>query len=105
MTAPTSTTDSLRSTRSRHRWWLAGALAALVLAAGVGAWYASSMYRHGATSDDHAMADRAAQVMPFDLNATTHTFTKTDTGGVEHVVANDPGDQRNITLIRQHLQK
>jgi hypothetical protein len=50
------------------------------------------------------MADRAAAVMPFDLNATTHTFTKTDTGGVQEVEANDPADQANITLIRAHLQ-
>jgi hypothetical protein len=51
------------------------------------------------------MATRAAQVRPFDLNATTHTFIKNAAGGVEQVVAKDPGDQRNITLIRQHLQK
>jgi hypothetical protein len=43
--------------------------------------------------------------MPFDLDATVHTFTKTDTGGVEQVVANAPDDQRNITSIWEHLSK
>jgi hypothetical protein len=43
--------------------------------------------------------------MPFDLNATSHSFAKTDSGGVEQVIANDPADQRNIDLIRQHLGK
>jgi hypothetical protein len=49
------------------------------------------------------MNDRAAQVMPFDLARTTHTFTDTETGGVETVVANDAADNRNIELIRTHL--
>ena len=49
------------------------------------------------------MRARAGQVMPFDLNATRHTFTKTDQGGVEEVVAIDPADTRNIELIRSHL--
>jgi hypothetical protein len=49
------------------------------------------------------MVDRAAQVMPFDLNRTTHTFTETEAGGVETVVVNDPSDDRNRALIRSHL--
>lgn len=60
--------------------------------------------RHSSRSDATAMSDRASQVMPFDLAATTHTFTKTDTGGVETVVARDPSDHRNVVLIRSHLQ-
>lgn len=50
------------------------------------------------------MDARAAQVMPFDLNATRHTFTKSDQGGVEEVVVIDQGDARNTELIRSHLQ-
>ena len=42
--------------------------------------------------------------MPFDLDATTHTFTKTDTGGRQLVAADDPTDQNQIDLIRQHLR-
>ena len=41
--------------------------------------------------------------MPFDLERTTHRFTKTDTGGVQTVVADDPQDTAQITLIREHL--
>ncbi len=49
------------------------------------------------------MADRGADVMPFDLDASTHTFTATDDGLVEDVVADDPDDGENIELIREHL--
>ncbi|WP_051771054.1 hypothetical protein [Lentzea albidocapillata] len=41
--------------------------------------------------------------MPFDLERTTHQFTKTDTGGVQTVIADDPQDTTQITLIQQHL--
>jgi hypothetical protein len=60
--------------------------------------------RHNSRSNTTTMSDRASQVMPFDLAATTHTFTKSDTGGVETVTALDPSDHRNIDLIRGHLQ-
>jgi hypothetical protein len=49
------------------------------------------------------VAERGASVMPFDLERTTHHFTKTDTGGVQTVVADDPQDTAQITLIREHL--
>lgn len=45
-----------------------------------------------------------AQVMPFDQNLTTHRFTKTDTGGVETVTANDPDDPTQAALVQGHLQ-
>lgn len=41
--------------------------------------------------------------MPFDLEATTHTFTKTDDGGVQRVTADDPDDGTQVDLIRAHL--
>ncbi len=57
-----------------------------------------------ATSSRQAeVAERGASVMPFDLERTTHQFAKTDTGGVQTVVADDPQDTTQITLIRQHL--
>jgi hypothetical protein len=98
--------DSPRRPLWRRRWWVAAGAAALVLAA-TGGGYAITNARqhHDAGSEQVAMATRAAEVMPFDLNATTHTFTKTDTGGVEQVLAKDPSDQHNIDLIRQHLGK
>ncbi|MEE6258547.1 hypothetical protein [Plantactinospora sonchi] len=49
------------------------------------------------------VAERGASVMPFDLDRTTHQFSKTDTGGVQTVVADDLRDITQITLIRQHL--
>lgn len=49
------------------------------------------------------VAERGAQVMPFDLDATTHVFTKTAAGGIQVVTADDPTDQEQIDLIRTHL--
>jgi len=51
-----------------------------------------------------AVADIGAEVMPFDLEATTHVFTDTATGGIQDVVADDPTDDANISLIREHLE-
>jgi hypothetical protein len=51
-----------------------------------------------------AVADVGAQVMPFDLELTTHVFTDTATGGIQDVVADDPTDDANISLIRAHLR-
>jgi hypothetical protein len=49
------------------------------------------------------VADRGAEVMPFDLDATTHVFTKIDRGGVQVVTADDPADAVQVGLIRAHL--
>lgn len=49
------------------------------------------------------VAARGAEVMPFDLDATTHRFTKTSDGGVQTVTADDPSDQTQVRLIREHL--
>lgn len=59
--------------------------------------------------DDNAdrqatVASIGDQVMPFDLDETTHTFTKTDSGGVQLVTSDDPTDRTQIGLIRQHLR-
>jgi hypothetical protein len=51
------------------------------------------------------VAERGATVMPFDLEATTHTFTNTDDGGVQTVTADDPSDVAQIDLIRDHLHE
>jgi hypothetical protein len=55
------------------------------------------------TDRQDAVAERSADVMPFDLDATTHTFSPTDDGLVEDVTADDPDDRENIALIREHL--
>ena len=43
-------------------------------------------------------------VMPFDVSKTVHIFRMTETGGVQRVIAKDPGALDQIALIRQHLQ-
>lgn len=51
------------------------------------------------------IAERGAQVMPFDLERTTHIFEPRDDGGFQSVVADDPSDAEQIGLIRSHLQE
>jgi hypothetical protein len=48
------------------------------------------------------VAEAGAQVMPFDLERSTHVFTDTPWGG-EQVVVSDDGDATQIALIRSHL--
>lgn len=49
------------------------------------------------------VAAKGAGVMPFDLDATTHIFEKTEEGGLQQVIANSPADTAQIALIRGHL--
>lgn len=49
------------------------------------------------------VAERGADVMPFDLDATTHRFEPTDAGLVQTVVADDPADADQVGLVRSHL--
>jgi hypothetical protein len=51
------------------------------------------------------VARRGAEVMPFDLAATTHVFTKTRDGGTQRVVAKRPRDVQQVWLARQHLKE
>ena len=51
------------------------------------------------------VAERGADVMPFALNATTHIFTKTKTGGIQQVVTKSAKDAGQIGLIREHLKE
>jgi hypothetical protein len=81
---------------------LAAALATLAVAAAV--------YVLIGQNEQQAMAGRQAeiaargrQVMPFDLERTTHRFTKSATGGVQTVTADDPADAQQVKLIREHL--
>ena len=58
-----------------------------------------------ASSEAQLVDERAAQVMPFDLDKTTHTFEKLPTGGVQEVVAIDSGDSEQVALVQQHLRE
>jgi hypothetical protein len=49
------------------------------------------------------VAQRGTEVMPFDLDTTTHRFEPTDDGLVQTVLSDDPDDAQQISLIREHL--
>ena len=80
----------------RHEHKLIVALAALCVA---GASNAAD------TNRQRDVAQRGAQVMPFDLEQTTHLFRRLKDGGLERVTANDPKNHEQIALIRQHLEQ
>lgn len=58
----------------------------------------------GADTSGTAFAQREREVMPFDLDATTHIFTKSGRGGVQQVKVLEAGDAENLALIRSHLK-
>lgn len=49
------------------------------------------------------VAARGAEVMPFDLDATTHRFDPLGDGLLQTVVVDDPADDAQIALVRGHL--
>lgn len=51
------------------------------------------------------VAQRGSHVMPFDLNLTTHIFSKTAKGGVQKIIVKNPQDHDQVRLIREHLAK
>jgi hypothetical protein len=77
-------------------------LALVLLVAGVGIGYGLNTFLSERRMAD--VAARGADVMPFDLDQTTHTFERAADGGVQAVTANDPADTEQIALIRAHLQ-
>jgi hypothetical protein len=81
------------------------AAAAIVAAAAGCTGTGDGQARPAASTDRQAqVAERGAAVMPFNLERTTHRFAKTDTGGVQTVLADDPTDTTQIGLIQQHLR-
>lgn len=55
------------------------------------------------TARQAIIATRGVEVMPFDLEQTTHIFEKREDGGLQQVIADDPADEEQIRLIRTHL--
>ena len=107
--ATTDTGDG--KVRRTRRALLVAVSTVVVLVAAVGAvlW---SRGMGSSNGDAKKLADRQAEVerrgesvMPFDQNKTMHEFRDTMNGGVETVTANDPRDQVQISLIRQHLMR
>lgn len=50
------------------------------------------------------VAERGSRVMPFDLEATTHSFEPDADGLTQTVVVDDPTDTAQLALVRKHLQ-
>ncbi len=61
----------------------------------------SSLFAQTKQEHVHQMAH---SVMPFDMSKTLHIFKMTESGGVQRVIARDPGDTDQIALIQQHLR-
>jgi hypothetical protein len=89
--------------RTRRALLLVAAAAAATLSSGCADGFATSRPTPTPSGRQAEVAERGASVMPFDLERTTHRFSKTDTGGVQTVVADDPQDTTQISLIGQHL--
>jgi hypothetical protein len=51
------------------------------------------------------VARRDTHVMPFDLEKTTHVFSKTPKGGLQQVLVKDKSDTEQVGLIRAHLSE
>ncbi|AMK77411.1 MULTISPECIES: hypothetical protein [Methylomonas] len=49
--------------------------------------------------------ERGSHVMPFALEKTLHIFNKTETGGIQQVIAKDAADSEQIGLVRSHLSQ
>ena len=76
-----------------------------IISMGVALWAAAVGVASAQTpSRQEVVAERGADVMPFSLKATTHVFTKTQTGGVQKVIAKNPADAEQVRLTREHLK-
>lgn len=67
---------------------------------------AVAIYGSTCAADEQRRAEvavRGADVMPFQLSATTHIFSKTATGGSQCVVAKNLADVAQIDLVRRHV--
>ena len=93
---------NLRSSTARKTALLV-AVAVLFILASLGVLYSTGAFE--TRSRQEAVAERGAGVMPFDLEKTTHVFEATGSGGVEKVTADDPADNEQIFLIREHLRE
>jgi hypothetical protein len=80
-------------------------LAGALLAAGAGYALATRPSDQAPERRQDEVAARGAEVMPFDLDRTTHVFTDLPDGGLQMVTADDPGDAEQVRLIREHLRQ
>lgn len=83
------------------------AAAAVLAIAGLIAGLIAAGYLLGSRGNSRTeeVAARGGEVMPFDLERTTHRFAKGAGGGVQTVVADDPADADQVLLVRRHLKR
>lgn len=84
---------------------LLAALAAVALAHAQGMDHGAHMAAMAQSQRQAEVAGRGKDVMPFDLSATLHVFTKTAHGGVQKVVARPGADAQQVRLVREHLKE
>jgi hypothetical protein len=84
--------------------WIVVAIVVVTALATVGGLYATGRLAPSATSRQAMVHEMGGNVMPFDLDKTTHIFDQTDTGGIQQVIVKDSSDRDQIALIQQHLQ-
>lgn len=84
--------------KSTEKLLAAGAM----VAAGAAVWILFVTTILPAQTRQEEVAKRGAQVMPFDLEQTTHVFQKLDDGGLQKVVVKD---KKQIALIQSHLNE
>jgi hypothetical protein len=95
---------------ARRRGLLVAATVLSVLVLFGGGWLAGARSR-ASTSTAASPArqaqvlQRSSSVMPFDQTKTTHIFKLLGDGGTQVVIANDPADQTQITLVQGHLRE
>lgn len=68
----------------------------------------AGIFLHSKSAQHHRQAEvasKGAQVMPFDLEKTTHKFEALSDGGLQTVTAEDSADVTQIELIQSHLQE
>jgi hypothetical protein len=97
--------ETTESSSGGGRWIVVFAIVVALGVVGAVVGVVVTSVRDDGPSRQETVAARGASVMPFDLDATTHAFDATETGGVQTVVADDPADDKQIALIRSHLQE
>jgi hypothetical protein len=103
----TTAPDPRSGARRRARLPVLAALVAVAVGlAAAGTWgVVTRAGRPVATGDRQAeVAAKGQQIMPFDLERTTHVFDDRPDGGIQTVIADDPTDSGQISLIRSHLR-
>jgi hypothetical protein len=80
---------------TRSAVYLAKALAILLLLGGATV--------SAQTPQEH-VHQMSQNVMPFDISKTLHIFKMTESGGVQRVVARNPGETGQVALIQKHLK-